>query len=203
MIKLWGSRLAYGGLLAFALSVLLAEYYSTLLYDLYHDWTGWRKFTGDDPNQTTGILYKSTWSVLFVSGWWMLARFDLYFHQTGRLPNSVSDDTDEDEIKAENKSKKQGQEEYESNESSPDLHNGLDDLELEKPTLRDLHFGKILGTDNLNDLDAVKSAYRKTIAQYHPDRVRAMGPEIREVAERKAKEINQAYEHFQKKFDKL
>jgi hypothetical protein len=27
-----------------------------------------------------------------------------------------------------------------------------------------------------------------------------MGPEIREVAEQKAKEINEAYEHFRKKF---
>ena len=197
MIKLWGSRLAYGGLLAFALSVLFAEYYSTLLYDLYHDWTGWRKFTGDDPNQTTGILYKSTWSVLFVSGWWMLAKFDLFFHQTERIPNSSPSDTEEE------KSKKQEHEEFDSNESFPDLHPGLDDSELAKPTLRDLHFAKILGADDLNNSDAVKTAYRKTIAQYHPDRVRAMGPEIREVAESKAKEINQAYEHFQKKFNKF
>jgi hypothetical protein len=30
-----------------------------------------------------------------------------------------------------------------------------------------------------------------------------MGPEIREVAEKKAKEINEAYEHFRKKFKSL
>jgi hypothetical protein len=29
----------------------------------------------------------------------------------------------------------------------------------------------------------------------------AMGPEIKEVAEKKAKEINEAYEYFRKKFD--
>ena len=47
----------------------------------------------------------------------------------------------------------------------------------------------------------MKSAYRKLIAQYHPDRVSAMGPEIKEVAETKAKEINEAYEYFRNKFE--
>ena len=47
----------------------------------------------------------------------------------------------------------------------------------------------------------MKSHYRKLIAQYHPDRVRAMGPEIRDVAESKAKEINEAYEFFRRKFE--
>jgi DnaJ like chaperone protein len=44
----------------------------------------------------------------------------------------------------------------------------------------------------------IKTTYRKIIAQYHPDRVIAMGPEIQEVAEKKAKEINEAYEHLRK-----
>ena len=49
----------------------------------------------------------------------------------------------------------------------------------------------------------IKSIYRKKIAQYHPDKVAAMGPEIQQVAEQKAKEINEAYEHFRKKFSSL
>ena len=49
------------------------------------------------------------------------------------------------------------------------------------------------------DFNSIKTVYRKKIAQYHPDKVSAMGPEIREVAEQKAKEINEAYEHFRKK----
>ena len=39
------------------------------------------------------------------------------------------------------------------------------------------------------------------MTQYHPDKVRNMGDEIREVAERKAKEINEAYDYFRKKYD--
>jgi DnaJ like chaperone protein len=54
----------------------------------------------------------------------------------------------------------------------------------------------------IEDFDAIKTLYRKRIAQYHPDKVLAMGPEIREVAEQKAKEINEAYEYFRTKFKK-
>jgi len=50
-------------------------------------------------------------------------------------------------------------------------------------------------------MDDVKSAYRTLIAQYHPDKVSRMGDEIREVAERKAKEINESYDFFQRKYD--
>ena len=49
------------------------------------------------------------------------------------------------------------------------------------------------------DFPKVKATYRIAIAQYHPDKVSALGSEIRDVAEKKAKEINQAYELFRKK----
>jgi DnaJ-domain-containing protein 1 len=35
---------------------------------------------------------------------------------------------------------------------------------------------------------------------YHPDRVSGLGPEFAEIAERKMKQINAAYEELQKKF---
>ena len=56
--------------------------------------------------------------------------------------------------------------------------------------------------DTPRDFSHIKAVYRKKIAQYHPDKVSAMGPEIQEVAEQKAKEINEAYEHFRKKFSR-
>jgi DnaJ-domain-containing protein 1 len=65
----------------------------------------------------------------------------------------------------------------------------------------DYEYARVLGLEKPIDLKVVKSTYRKIIAQYHPDRVVAMGPEIKEVAEKKAKEINEAYEHLRKKFD--
>ena len=41
---------------------------------------------------------------------------------------------------------------------------------------------------------AVQLAYRKLMRQYHPDRVATLGAELQELAERKAKQINAAYE---------
>ena len=55
-----------------------------------------------------------------------------------------------------------------------------------------------LGKDQTTDFSQIKQTYRRAIAQYHPDKVSALGPEIREVAENKAKEINHAYEYFRK-----
>ena len=62
----------------------------------------------------------------------------------------------------------------------------------------DLKYAETLGLKEPFTLEDIKPAYRKIIAQYHPDRVAAMGDEIKEVAEKKAKEINRAYQYFQK-----
>ena len=58
---------------------------------------------------------------------------------------------------------------------------------------------KSLVSKHLLRLDEIKPSYRKLIAQYHPDRVAAMGEEIREVAEKKAKEINRCLRLLSKK----
>jgi 5-methylcytosine-specific restriction protein A len=44
------------------------------------------------------------------------------------------------------------------------------------------------------DVDQLRKAYLEMIKQYHPDKVNGMGTEIKEVAEKKTKEINDMYE---------
>ena len=44
--------------------------------------------------------------------------------------------------------------------------------------------------------EALKTAYRARMAEYHPDKVSTLGQELRELAERKSKEINAAYQHL-------
>jgi hypothetical protein len=44
------------------------------------------------------------------------------------------------------------------------------------------------------DKNQLKRSYLEMIKQYHPDKVNGMGPEIKEVAEKKTKEINDMYE---------
>jgi hypothetical protein len=53
---------------------------------------------------------------------------------------------------------------------------------------------RILGVRENAKLDEIKLAYKRAIAQHHPDKVAQMGEEIRAVAEAKTKQINAAYE---------
>lgn len=51
-------------------------------------------------------------------------------------------------------------------------------------------------------LDEVRLAYRRRIAEYHPDRTSSLGDELRALAEVKTKEINAAYETAMRAFGK-
>jgi DnaJ like chaperone protein len=57
----------------------------------------------------------------------------------------------------------------------------------------DLSWWEVLSVPSDATLEQVKSAYRRLMAEYHPDKVATMGKEIRELAEKKSKQINQAY----------
>lgn len=50
-------------------------------------------------------------------------------------------------------------------------------------------------------LDSVKLAYRRRMAEYHPDKVAGLGDELRALAETKSQEINAAYETALRAFD--
>jgi DnaJ-class molecular chaperone len=55
---------------------------------------------------------------------------------------------------------------------------------------------QVLGVAADASPEEIRSAYQRLIRQYHPDRVADMGPEIRALAEKRAKEINAAYEQL-------
>ena len=44
----------------------------------------------------------------------------------------------------------------------------------------------------------IDQAYRRLMSQYHPDKVAGAAHELREAADRKAREINAAYDRIQK-----
>lgn len=52
---------------------------------------------------------------------------------------------------------------------------------------------EVLGVTPQDSFETIKQAYLRLVQQYHPDRVADMGPELREMAERRTKEINAAY----------
>jgi curved DNA-binding protein CbpA len=41
--------------------------------------------------------------------------------------------------------------------------------------------------------DEIRAAYRREVAQYHPDKVAQLGPELQELATEKTKQLNEAY----------
>jgi DnaJ like chaperone protein len=63
----------------------------------------------------------------------------------------------------------------------------------------DLKHYEILGLSIESEPAEIKITYRRLVMQYHPDRVQHLGPEFQALAEEKIKEINMAYEYFQRK----
>ncbi|MBN2125400.1 MAG: DnaJ domain-containing protein [Deltaproteobacteria bacterium] len=59
---------------------------------------------------------------------------------------------------------------------------------------RDPH--EILGVGREASPDEIKAAYRRLAAQYHPDKVVHLGDEFRELAEKRFKEIQKAYQEL-------
>jgi hypothetical protein len=208
----WTERLLIGGMLGLLLSAILAEYYSQSLRAQYQSWSVWRSVFGSDPNQVTSILGKVSWSIFFVLSWWMLWKLDFFWAKAPSAPQDASDKPSVEEEKKESTEETNGVVEkgdYETRgkkESKENVEQETGDsfasVKREHSVAHEeLQFAKTLGVEKPFEEEKVKSAYRKLIAQYHPDRVSAMGPEIREIAELKAKEINEAYEYFRKKFE--
>jgi DnaJ like chaperone protein len=56
------------------------------------------------------------------------------------------------------------------------------------------NYKKTLNIENFDTLENLPRAYKLQIAKYHPDKVASMGDEIKEVAERQTKSINEAFE---------
>ena len=57
---------------------------------------------------------------------------------------------------------------------------------------------EVLGVPLSANEQEIEAAYKNLMKQYHPDRVHGLGEELQEVAQKKAKEINAAYEALKK-----
>lgn len=81
------------------------------------------------------------------------------------------------------------------------VREAADEAILEEDHELELKHGNTLGLKGKLTPSEIKKKYKQLMVRYHPDKVRSMGDEIREVAERKAKEINEAFDYFRKKYD--
>ena len=58
---------------------------------------------------------------------------------------------------------------------------------------------RVLGLEPDASQEDITRAYRAQMKRYHPDRVEGLGAELREVANRKTREIQQAYEELRRR----
>lgn len=58
---------------------------------------------------------------------------------------------------------------------------------------------EVLGVEPSASRDEVRAAYQKLVQENHPDKVSGMSEEIRNLAERRTKEINAAYNELKKR----
>lgn len=58
---------------------------------------------------------------------------------------------------------------------------------------------EILGVPQDASPDDIRKAYQEQVQQYHPDRVAGMGKDLQQLAERRTKELNAAYEHLKRR----
>jgi len=73
--------------------------------------------------------------------------------------------------------------------------NDMEEAERDDPRRRWIreHCHEILGVSPDAPFEAIYSAYRFKVQQYHPDRTEGLGPELRSLAARKVEELNLAY----------
>jgi DnaJ-domain-containing protein 1 len=72
-------------------------------------------------------------------------------------------------------------------ERAREQRGGLGGTELPRP------WWQVLGVSQRATFDDAKAAYRTKIKQYHPDRVVGLGEEFQQLADRKTKELNEAF----------
>jgi len=84
------------------------------------------------------------------------------------------------------------QETYQKSEGNGSRNNGRANTEKE--------YRQILGVKAGDSQEIIRKKYIELLAKYHPDKVQHLGIEFQEIAEKKTKEIMEAYEFFRKKY---
>jgi hypothetical protein len=189
-------RFLIGGAWAFCLAAVFALYASLALqarfghsHFLQDRSNLWRPFFGGGPqNEALNLTTNLTGAIILLFAWWMLWKFDSFFMPVHREETEQEEEPSPgEEFSAEEEGEEKRQ---------PGTNSSISEIDPEEE-----NFAKILGLVGDYVPEDAKSSYRSLIAQYHPDKVSLMGDEIREVAERKAKEINEAYEFFRRKYE--
>jgi len=191
-----------------AASYFCADFFSLALYQSYHDWTGWRTIAGGSPNAITSKVLPASQVALFLAAFfslWQLDRLIVSGWVKKQPTPTPKKESPEKGKKQDNPAQPNPASSKQTNSRKADpQEKAAKSSPIPEPIIfsEDIRYAEVLGLsfEESRDFATIKSTYRRVIAQYHPDKVGAMGPEIREIAESKAKEINHAYQYFVEKF---
>ncbi len=62
-------------------------------------------------------------------------------------------------------------------------------------------YAKVLGLPRNFTGPEIKDRFRTLMASYHPDKLGDLGPDVREMGDRKTRELKEAYEYFRVKYN--
>ena len=146
-------------------------------------------FTANKNGNLIGGIIFSFWLSLLVKG----AFYFLEKNEENRyIPHTPSQHSEKISSKTESN---YNEEEKESNKNKSDYKESKCEQESDE------YLYSILGINRNSSIEEIKKAYKEEISKYHPDKVEHLGFEFKEIAERKSKDINNAYNHLKKKFN--
>jgi len=63
------------------------------------------------------------------------------------------------------------------------------------------YYSKLLALNGNHTVENIRRQYREQLSKYHPDKVSHLGHEFQQIAEQKTREIIEAYQFFQRKYN--
>lgn len=153
-------------------------------YPVSGNWGGFKKFIGTTLWGILGFILGAISSSDLVVG--------LVIGRICAIISTILQETKRLQMRKEGNNRQQGNSSHRANNNNTsDSYNKQDNTRKNKDIA---YYCNILGINPGISEDELKKAYRKLIAEYHPDKVIRLGKELRELAEKKSKEINEAYD---------
>jgi DnaJ like chaperone protein len=88
------------------------------------------------------------------------------------------------------------------NQQTHETENSKDERKFDRQNYHislDKPWFEVLGVGPDASIEQIRNAYKKLIKQYHPDKLSNLAPELKNFAEMRTKELNQAYSEGVKK----
>lgn len=123
----------------------------------------------------------------FIGGYWIVSKL----YQKFKLP------------RFENTEDNHGNNKFNDNNSGnrSRQHRNQEEKDSKRYSDRISYYDELLELRGDHSTENIKKKYREIISKYHPDKVLHLGVEFRQIAEKKSREINEAYAYFRQRYN--